>query len=57
MCVGPTYLVDDSSGTETFHVFGACLDDCTDRVEHNGNNDKFNSAKDIGNFGRGRLHK
>lgn len=57
MCGGPTYLVDNSSGAETFHVFGACLDDGTDRVEDNGNNNKFNSAKDIGNFCCGRLHK
>lgn len=55
--VEPTYLVDHSSCAETLHVFGACLDNCTNRVEDDGNNDKLNSAKDIGNLCRGRLNR
>lgn len=57
ICAEPTYLVDNSSGAETFHVLGTCLDDCTDCVEDNGNNDKFNSAEDIGNLCSGRLNE
>jgi hypothetical protein len=55
-CAGPTYLVDYSSGAETLYVFRACFDNRTDRVEDNGDNDEFNSAKDIGNLCSGRLN-